>query len=888
MHIIVTHPNADFDAVASLLGAWRLYPDAVPVLPNTLNRNVRDFVTFYENQLPFVHLSELGREPVNRITVVDSQYIPSLKGLTPNPQLHIIDHHDPHQPLPPNAMLSLTDTGATVTLLVEQICELPVRLPPIEATLLLLGIYEDTGSLTYINTTARDLQAAAWLLSEGRARLDIVREYLHYPMSEAQQILYEQLTDDLQFHTVHGHTVMVGLASVDRYVEEISTLAHHLRDLYRPEALFILVEMTDHVQMVARSVTEAIDVSRITEFFGGGGHPRAAAALIRGQNLEAITKELTRILHLEVKPATTVAQIMSKGARTLAPTDTVRHAAKMMDRYGHEGFPVVDPATGQIVGVLSRREVDKARRHKLDGAVISQFMTKGEFFVTLNDGIEAVQKLMTEHKIGQVPVVGRPGGQIVGIVTRTDLIDLWQMQNGEQSVRPNLSPQLEQTLSPQLLELLQQAGEFAVGQGDTLYIVGGFVRDLLLTMLTKNDAAARAKTSPRFDLDLVVEGDAIVLARRLRDYKGGRVRSHSRFGTAKWILPQSIPFQPGPSEQSTHLHSLDFVTARTEFYRHPSALPEVEQSSIRQDLHRRDFTINTLALRLTPDHFGELLDFYGGQSDLEARLIRVLHSLSFVEDPTRMLRAARLIARLDFDLEERTAELLNNALDLLQRVSGERILSELELIFRERYPEWALEQLDRLGILVTIHPGLMVDPWLIERLEILRVGLGETPWTDTTPDTVHYLGLMAFWLASDELDALMQRLNLRTNQRAVLRHVHTIRRRSREIARAEQGSRLYHLLASTVDEARLIAWLGLDDETAREQLVRFESELRDVTPIIDGHYLKKELQLSPGPIYREILGSLRDARLDGQVTSLAEEQAIVEQILARQETEIEK
>jgi len=881
MHVIATHTNADFDAVASLLGAWHLYPEAVPLLPPTLNRNVRDFVTLYGNMLPFLHQHELGRNPINRLTLVDTQHLPDLKKLPAGASIHIIDHHEVHTPPPPEAMLSLTETGATVTMLVEQIRKLPKRLTSIEATLMLLAIYEDTGSLTYGSTTARDLQAAAWLLSEGRAHLDIVRDYLNYAMNETQKALYEQLVDNLETHSIHGHSIGIGAASLDHYVEEISGLASRLRDLYQPDALFILVEMTDHVQMVARSVTDAINVGQITEFFGGGGHPRAAAALIKNMPLEKIHGKLLNTLNLEVQPALSVAQIMSKGARTLAPDQTIRHAAEMMDRYGHEGFPVVDTESGKIAGILSRREVDKARRHQLDGAAIEQFMTKGEFFVTPNQSVDVVQALMTTHQIGQVPVVDPFNSEVIGIVTRTDLINLWQQSDQTATaLRPNLSAQLESAVSSPLYELLYQAGELASGQGDTLYIVGGFVRDLLLTMLSANDPAAKAKVSPRFDLDLVVEGDAITLARHLQQRNGGRVRSHSRFGTAKWILGRPIPFNRGP--QSVNLTSLDFVTARTEFYRHPSALPEVEQSSIRQDLHRRDFTINTLALSLAPGHFGQLLDFYGGQSDLEARLIRVLHSLSFVEDPTRMLRAARLIARLGFYLEARTAELLENALDLLDRVSGERILNELELIFKERIPERALQQLDELGVLAAIHPGLMVDDWLVEQLTMLRSGLNDTPWRATTPASVHYLGLLVFSLAGDELDALMERLNLRQQQRAVLRQVYTIKRNAAEIAAASKASTLYHLLESTSDDARLIAWLALDDEAARQQLVCYQTQLKNVSCIIDGDYLKSEIGLSPGPIFKTIIDSLRDARLDGLVSTLDDERALVEQIVANQ------
>lgn len=911
MHIIVTHSNADFDAVASLLGAWRLYPEAVPVLPNTLNRNVRDFITLYDSRLPFVRFNELDREPINQVTIVDTQQLPSLKNLQPGARLHIIDHHELHEPVPDGAVVSLTDTGATVTLLVEQVRAASLRLSPLEATLLLLGIYEDTGSLSYGHTTPRDLQAAAWLLAEGRARLDLVREYLNYALSDTQKALYEQLVNNLETRTIHGHSIVIGTAAVDHYVEEISTLAHRLRDLYQPEALFILVGMVDHVQMVARSITDAIDVGRITDYFGGGGHARAAAALIKNRKPAEVKKELTQLLQLEVRPAITVAQIMSKGVRTLAPTDTVRRAAEMMDRYGHEGFPVVDPGNGKIVGILSRREVDKARRHRLEGASISQFMTKGELYVTPADSIDAVRTLMIEQDIGQVPVISATDGRVIGIVTRTDLINLWQFPAGDKFTRLNLAVQLRRTLSPDLLQLLQQAGELADEQGDTLYLVGGFVRDLLLTMIAGFGSleaareavsgerldedwlakASQAKTSPRFDLDLVVEGDAVVLARSLQERHGGRVVSHSRFGTAKWILANPLPFEPPQAAESTGqweskpLTSLDFVTARTEFYRHPSALPEVEQSSIRQDLHRRDFTINTLALRLSPGHFGQLLDFYGGQSDLEARVVRVLHSLSFVEDPTRMLRAARLMARLDFELEERTAELLANALDLLDRVSGERILNELELIFRERCPEQALQQLDRLGILASIHPGLLADEWLIDRLKLLRSGLANTPWAGVKPDTIHYLGLMTFWLAGDEQAELMQRLNLRTHQRKIMAQVYTIRRSAAEIAGAERASILYQLLAPTSGQARLIAWLGLEEKKARHQIVRFQTELRHLAPIIDGTYLKEQMGLRPGPTYRVIIEALRNARLDGLVSTLAEERAMVEDILARQADE---
>ena len=248
-----------------------------------------------------------------------------------------------------------------------------------------------------------------------------------------------------------------------------------------------------------------------------------------------------------------------------------------------------------------------------------------------------------------------------------------------------------------------------------LYAVGGFVRDLLLGQ-------------PNFDVDLVVEGDAIRLAQALAQRFGGRVRSHRRFGTAKWILPESLTLtnDDGTTYAGSELpESLDFVTARTEFYEHPTALPTVERSSIKQDLHRRDFTINTLAVRLTPDHWGELLDFYGGRKDLADGMIRVLHSLSFVEDPTRILRAARFEQRFAFRIEPRTEELIAGALDLLDRVSAERVRHELELILAEAEPERALCRLGELNVLARLHPQLRCDAWFRAKASELRAALGQ-------------------------------------------------------------------------------------------------------------------------------------------------------------------
>ena len=862
MEVILTHENTDFDGLASLLAANKLYPEAIPVLPRHLNRNLRHFLTLYWDELPFVSIDDLPRQRIQRVILVDTQNLATLKGMGSwTREVRIIDHHPLSRELKPGWSYTGGETGATTTILVEQMIELHLEPSPIEATLLLLGIYEDTGSLSYPTTTARDARCVAWLLERG-ARLQVVNTFLHYPLSEEQRKLYEQLLESSETHLFDGQSVVIATARAGEYVEEISTLAHKLRDVFDPDGLFVLVEQDEHLQLVARSSTDTIDVAAIAAEFGGGGHNRAAAALIRGQTLAEVKDKLLALLETHVQPVVTVGQIMSYGVHTLSPDTSIARAEEEAQRWGHEGFPVVD--NGRIVGVLTRREIDKALHHGLGQAAISTYMHKGEVYVTPDDSVEHLQRVMMEHGLGQVPVV--KDGEIIGIVTRTDLIKLWSEQP-RPSRREEIAALIERALPSPLLDLIREASETASKMGYALYFVGGFVRDLLLGI-------------PNFDIDLVVEGDAIKLAKRLRRRVGGRVRSHARFGTAKLL------FDNGGARYG--VPSLDFVTARAEFYEHPTALPQVERSSIKQDLHRRDFTINTLAIRLDPEHYGELLDFYGGEQDLRNGVIRVLHSLSFVEDPTRTLRAVRFEQRLGFRIEPRTEELIANALDLLDRISGERIRHELILILQEDEPEKCLARLDELKILGQIHRSLRYDEWLRDKFQQLRRAMREGSWSEDicaepAAISILYLALLTYRLGAEELEALITRLKIPRGDADLLREVNALRTVAARLAEDDYPpSAIVRWLEPYTPQALFVLWVATDSERVRRQVERYCRELRFVQSEIDGQYLK-EMGLQPGPIFGRILRRLRDARLDGEVTTLKDEKALVEQILAENE-----
>ena len=860
MEVILTHENADFDALASLLAASKLNPEAFAVLPHTLNRNLRDFLTLYRSSLPFRRADELPRRPIEQAIFVDTQQVQAVRGMTHDTPIRVIDHHPRERPLSASFHYWGEEVGATTTLLVEQIISRGIPLSPIETTLLFLGIYEDTGSLSYISTTPRDMRCAAWLLEQG-ANLEVVNTFLHHPLTPAQQRLLKQLQESAQTLDIAGHTIVIAAAAVDEQVDEISALAHKLRDIFDPDGLFLIVDLRDRIHLIARSTTTFIDVGDIAAVFGGGGHARAAAALIRHQSLSEVQARLTAALQTHVRPPLTVRQIMSWGVSTLSPDITVAEADERMKRLGHEGFPVV--RDGQLLGLMTRRELDRALHHHLYKVPVHYRMRAGNYTIGIDDSVPALQKRMMESGWGQMPVVDEQG-QMVGIVTRTDLLKLWgEREPGLAS--PSAGARMEQILPPALLELMHQAGETAAALDYPLYAVGGFVRDLLLQR-------------PNLDLDLVVEGEADRLAHRLAGRFGGRVRAHKRFGTAKWIRDDDA-FDAGSLLPDGTPASLDFAAARTEFYEEATALPVVESSNIKLDLHRRDFTINTLAIRLDGPHWGEMLDFYHGQKDLEIGVIRVLHSLSFIEDPTRILRAVRFEQRFGFRIDHRSEQLIVEAIDLLPRLSETRLRHEFELIFQEKQPENALRRLDQLGVLRSLHPQLAWHSALDARFQALRPAISQLPALPADVDQL-YFGLWMQHCPAEVQRSLLDRLhvNARTSE-LVEEGIRLAALQPDLTAPGLPPSRIDRLLAPFSDAALLIAYHANDDPLLRQRLDDYRLWIRPTTIHLTGDRLKA-LGVRPGPIYRRLLQSVRAARLDGRCATPAEEEALALALIA--------
>jgi tRNA nucleotidyltransferase (CCA-adding enzyme) len=478
---------------------------------------------------------------------------------------------------------------------------------------------------------------------------------------------------------------------------------------------------------------------------------------------------------------------------------------------------------------------------------------------------------MIETGWGQVPVRESEKGRITGIVTRTDLINAIGTQI-DRTPEHALRDRLEKALPPSRLSLLKLVSSEAENRGDALYIVGGFVRDLLLG-------------APSVDFDLVVEGDAIGLAEALISRFGGRISSHRRFGTAKWHLDPQDEALNNAVDQDLTSHNdlpetLDFVTARTEFYTHPTALPSVQRGSIKLDLHRRDFTINTLAIRLDGPYFGQLLDHWGGRRDLEDGKIRVLHSISFIDDPTRILRAIRLENRLDFEIETRTLALLTRAVPLLDRVSGERIRHELETIFDEHNFTGILLGLHDRGLLKAIHPHLVWDAWLEERFDFTKSFDPPASWNLQAELEVHdlLLGLWLFRLERVYAEEICHRLKLPISSRDNILSGNELGRLFSGEMKFEAPSEFVALFDAFTEEALVNTWLGLD--AGRNEIEEYLAKWRHIKPLSSGDVLR-DMNLPQGPQYGRILWTIRAAWLDGEISSAEEERVLLEELVKK-------
>ena len=884
MRVITTHINADFDGMASMIAAQKLYPDALLVFPGSQEKTLRDFISqtlLYKYD--FLKAKQILINQVTTLIIVDtrsSERIGPLKACLKNPgiEIHLYDHHPTSDGDLQGSYEIIRDVGSTMTLLTEILREKNMEISEEEATIFGLGIYEDTGSLTHLTTTPDDMVAAAWLLENG-AKLDVISQFISHDLTSQQVRYLNELLKGANRITIQEVPVVIATLSLPHYVDDFSLIVKRLVTMENLDTLFTLVSMGGRTYLIARSRIPDVNVGAIARDFGGGGHASAASATMKEMTLIEAHERLIRSLHRHIRPQAIAREMMASPAITVPQNASIYNAQALMTRYNINSMPVIPESSTQrnssiispiICGIISRQMVERAISHDLGNLPVQEYMSSDVEVLSLNATLADIQELIIEHRQRLIPIVH--DRELKGIITRTDLLN--RLVNDPSNLPKNLLheteyPSLERSrnlndlmvncLGREVISLLQVVGEVADELMFNVFVVGGFVRDLLLK-------------KANMDLDIVVEGDGIRFAKKLAEKLMGRVRTHERFRTAMIVLPDGL--------------KLDIATARLEYYEYPAALPTVELSSIKLDLYRRDFTINAMAVQLNPEHFGKLIDFFNCQNDLKQRAIKVLHNLSFVDDPTRIFRAVRFEKRMDFVIVKHTARLINNAvkMDLFGKADDPRFFGELKNLLTEENAIPALERLEEFGLFhflwPDLKPHLKIDRRFrhcltqaqrsISWFRLLYLNESFEPWMvyllaimGRSPITVLINFCNRFQLPPRQKEYLVQEKSCGDKTAAFLARRNDLKH-----------SEIFTILDELQTEGLLYLMAIARKNEIKKSVSLYVTSMKHEKTILTGSDLK-EMGYKPGPIFKEILHHLFLARLDGLISSREEEMDMV-------------
>jgi len=843
MQVIVSHLNLDFDGLASMVAAGKLYPNAKKVLPEKLSISVRHFLALYKDSMQLFKPQQIDWHRVETAIIVDIDSLERVgyfKEYLQDAKLIIYDHHQPSGEHNNKIIFkNIDNVGATVTLLVEQLQENNISISAFEATIMALGLYTDTGSFCYANTSSRDLHAAAYLLEKG-ANLEIVSRFSEKPLLGEHQDLFNALMVNSTEFNLKGLDIFIARHKQKKYQSGLSLLAHKILEITGVNVLFLIVEMGNKVFIIGRSNTDMVDVQAIVARFGGGGHSRAASASVKNGDYPEIQETIKSLIASTLKPSIYAKDIMSDLVKTVSPETKIEEAAKIMLRYGHTGLPIVKD--GELIGIISRRDVDKANHHGLGRAPVKGFMSKNVITISKETSIEEIKSTMIDQDVGRLPVI--EDGKLIGIVSRTDVLNYLHNENIKGNeistvlpvpIEKDVQDLLKKNISVELLNVIKNIAKEADIYGYSVYMVGGIVRDLLLGCTSD-------------DIDIVVDGDAIEFAELLAEKWGGKITSYKKFGTAKWSLDNGL--------------DIDFATARKEYYDYPAALPTVERSSVKEDLYRRDFTINAMAIKLDNLKYGFLIDYFHGYRDLQQGIIRILYNLSFVEDPTRILRAVRFEQRFGFAMDSQTLELAQNSIELIESVSDSRIANELKSLFRDIN---VVNSIKRLNYLHVWHHLFGFD---IDQAKLSQIANLDKAYKDMGKklaediDWICYLAAILYntdgWI--DTLD----RYALNNFDRKVVKDISDCKENWRKIATEPKVTLGFlHKIFKDNSFSAILFMATMEPTCYNDMIVKYLQERKNFTIPIHGLDLK-EMGIKPGPVYKLLLTELEEAYLNGE------------------------
>ena len=852
MQVVFLGKGVDLDALSAAYGVTILYPETKIFLQENISETVKITLEKFKNKFKEKIISKKDLKNIEKIFLVDSHNVHYVLNelssyLTKEPVIEIFDHHQilDRDIFPKNTILHIKPYGSATTVVVEEIVKNNIQIDKDDATILALGIYEDTGSFTYKITTPEDLFFAGYLLKKG-ADLNIIGKILEKRITDKQLRILQQLTDNIHYIISKNKKIAISTAYCLEYIPDISSVINMVEAFEEVDAFFIIINTKGKITVIGRSRTEEINAGRILMNLGGGGHPYAASATLKGFTTAEVKSILENLILSTLYRDTYVKEIMDKNIPTYL-LDTVISDLKKEDLEKPVLF-VIDNEN-KFQGIVLSKVIREALRHNIRDIQLKDFVINDIFVFSPETTLGEAEQYVLNSSQEIFPVIEK--GYPIGMITKNQIIitlhgepffsekDIFISRERVKPKYLNFKNKLERFFPKELISELKNIGNLAKELGFRAYIVGGVVRDIVLGK--KN-----------LDIDIIVEGDAPTLAKEYARRNNLKVHTFEEFMTAQITLKSGL--------------KIDFATARREIYDYPGAYPRVEKATLKEDLYRRDFTINTLAIEITEDNFGILIDFFNGLRDLKDKMIRILHQLSFVEDPIRILRALRFTGRLGFRLGKQTEKLLKLAVDeeLLKVAPIGRVNLELSYTFNEEKVVEIILLMNQYKVLSQLIPEFYFDikrEELITRLRDTIVSF-EMFFQKKVDRVSNFLLALMYHLPLDISYLFLDKYHFQQSKKFFEKFFEE-RTKFKQIP--EKNSHLYEKIKNISKDLLVFFCSYLDIETS-ERIITILKKEEEKKMIISGKDLQ-ELGLKPSPLFKEIIEDVFKKYLDNEIRS---------------------
>ena len=862
LNLVYLMEGTDLDALASAFGITLMEKGSKIVLPNGYSSSVRLALKNFEKEFEPITLKksdikDFAQEnlKIDKLFITDSHDVEeAIENLTDlideSTQIYIFDHH----PIDEKDRFSkanyiIEKVGSATTIVVKKLIEKGIKLTPSQATILALGIYEDTGSFKYDITTPQDLRITAYLLEQG-ANLNEIKEILEKGISSNQLEIIKQLADNIQTLRLDGKNVIISTAYSRKYIPDISDKLGLIKPFQEVDAFFALITANGKTSIIARSKSKDIDVGEILSHFGGGGHHSAASAKVKGFTIWEIKNYLEALLFGTTFMKKKIEDVMYKGIKGFPLNTKLRDLKEYIKNFNF--VPVVDK-NEKFIGMASSKTISEALRLGQGNLTLNELTLEDVITFSPDMNVAEAERLMISSNQEYFPVLEK--GKIVGFVSRWHLLKIIYGQHiisdedsfiSRERLKPRIlryEDKLRKHLPENLVNELKNIGKFAKELGYRVYLVGGIVRDIVMGR-------------ENLDIDIIVEGNAIKLVKEYAKEKNYKYGIYGEFLTAQLFLNDGT--------------KIDFATARTELYSHPGAYPKVKRATLKEDLYRRDFTINTLAIELTDGDFGNLIDYFNALKDIREGMIRVLKQLSFIEDPIRIFRALRFAGRFNFKLGKTTEKLLKVAIDenILQHAPPKRVNQELNYIFNEQNVLEILALMNKYKVLEQIIPNFFnfkEREKLLNNLKHLLTTY-EILFKYKPDRTLNYLLALLYHLPLDIAYKFLEKYQF-YNKRRPFQLFYDVRNQFNQIP--EKDSELYRLIKNIPKDLLIFISALNDKKDFPERVIGILQKLNNKSWLISGKDLIA-LGLKPSPLFSKIIENVLEKYLDNEIKNKVE------------------